>query len=234
MDLLARKVESKPVRAALLAQGKAVLAGDGSGRLRFGAANYDLLGTVLAVTVQELGTPAVDALVAELAKNSDANLRMSMAMALGATTDAKLGERVLSFADCAVVPDPDAAQLAQIAVSSAASHQRLTGETPKVALLSFSTRGSAEHASVTKVREALAIARQLAPSLVIDGELQFDAAYLPAIAASKAPDSAVAERPWRPPRPTPWDARVGTSARRHVIRQRLPEAATRARRPARR
>lgn len=97
-ELLARKFDSKPVRAALLAQGKAVLAVDGNGRLRFGAANYDLLGTVLAVTVQELGASAVDALIAELALTSDANLRLSMAMALGTTTDPALGERVRDFA----------------------------------------------------------------------------------------------------------------------------------------
>lgn len=101
-------------------------------------------------------------------------------------------DRVLTYADCAVVPDPDAAQLAQIAVTSAATHRRLTGETPKVALLSFSTRGSAEHPRVLKVREATRLARQLAPELEIDGELQFDAAFVPAVAAGKAPDSRVA------------------------------------------
>lgn len=97
-ELLARKFDSKPVRAALLAQGRAVLDRNGDGRLRFGAANYDLLGTVLAVTVQELGASAVDALIAELAQTGDANLRLSMAMALGTTTDPALGERVREFA----------------------------------------------------------------------------------------------------------------------------------------
>ena len=102
------------------------------------------------------------------------------------------GRRVLTYADCAVVPDPDAGQLAQIAVASAASHRRLTGEAPRVALLSFSTRGSAEHARVAKVRQALELARQLAPDLAIDGELQFDAAWVPEVAKAKAPGSAVA------------------------------------------
>jgi phosphate acetyltransferase len=104
----------------------------------------------------------------------------------------QLGERALTYADCAVVPDPNPEQLAQIAVASAASHRRLTGEAPKVALLSFSTRGSAEHARVTKVRGALEIARRLAPDLAIDGELQFDAAFVHEIGARKAPGSAVA------------------------------------------
>jgi phosphate acetyltransferase len=104
----------------------------------------------------------------------------------------ELPQRVLTYADCAVVPDPNAEQLAQIAVASAASHRRLTGETPRVALLSFSTRGSAEHARVAKVRAALELARKLAPDLAIDGELQFDAAWVPEVAARKAPESPVA------------------------------------------
>lgn len=104
----------------------------------------------------------------------------------------QLTQRVLTFADCAVVPQPDAAQLAQIAIASAATHQRLTGEEPRVALLSFSTLGSARHASIDKLSEALAIVRQQQPTLLIDGELQFDAALLPQIAASKAPQSPVA------------------------------------------
>ncbi|MDX1606867.1 MAG: phosphate acetyltransferase [Candidatus Competibacterales bacterium] len=99
---------------------------------------------------------------------------------------------VLSFADCAVNPHPDARQLAEIATTTAVSHTRLSGETARVALLSFSTRGSAEHPKVDKVREALTLARQSHPDLAIDGELQFDSAFVPAIAQHKAPDSHVA------------------------------------------
>jgi phosphate acetyltransferase len=101
-------------------------------------------------------------------------------------------ERVLFFADCAVVPDPDPAQLAEIAVVTADSYERLMQQVPHVAFLSFSTRGSAEHPRVDKVRQALALARQRRPDRHFDGEMQLDAAIEPAVGKRKAPDSVVA------------------------------------------
>jgi phosphate acetyltransferase len=101
---------------------------------------------------------------------------------------------VLTFTDCAVVRYPTATQLADIAIAAAADRRRIVGDEPLVALLSFSTRASAEGHSVDLVREALAELRVRAPRLAVDGELQGDAALASVVAARKAPDSPVAGR----------------------------------------
>lgn len=99
-----------------------------------------------------------------------------------------------TFADCGVVPDPTAEQLADIAIASAENHQKLTGQEPRVAMLSFSTKGSAEHPHVEKVQKATAFAKKKKPSLALDGELQLDAAIVPSVGDRKAPGSPVAGR----------------------------------------
>lgn len=96
---------------------------------------------------------------------------------------------VLLFADCAVMPNPNANELAQIAVSSAQTWKALTGNEPRVGMLSYSTKGSAQHEMVDKVVEATKIAKEMNPDLAIDGELQADAAIVPSIGKSKAPYS---------------------------------------------
>jgi phosphate acetyltransferase len=101
---------------------------------------------------------------------------------------------VLTFADCAVVRYPTAAQLADIAIAAARDRRRIVGDEPSVALLSFSTRGSGAGASVDLVREALGEIRRRAPELAVDGELQGDAALVAEVAARKAPDSSVGGR----------------------------------------
>lgn len=110
--------------------------------------------------------------------------------------DRGVGENgLVVYADCVVNPDPTAEELAHIAVSAAETARTLCGiAEPRVAMLSFSTKGSARHAMVDKVRTATELVRSLAPTLAVDGELQFDAALVPSVAAQKAPGSAVAGR----------------------------------------
>jgi len=100
-------------------------------------------------------------------------------------------QQVFSFADCAVVPDPTPEQLADIGISTAENHKRLTGEQPRVAMLSFSTKGSASHPLVEKVQEATRIFKQKRPDILVDGEVQLDAAIVPKVANSKAPGSPI-------------------------------------------
>ncbi|MDR0508110.1 MAG: phosphate acetyltransferase [Dysgonamonadaceae bacterium] len=99
---------------------------------------------------------------------------------------------VLIFADCAVMPDPTAKELAEIAVSTALTAKSIAGIEPRVAMLSFSTKGSAKNQQADKVIEATRLAKEMAPNLLIDGELQADAALVSSVGNSKAPGSGVA------------------------------------------
>lgn len=107
--------------------------------------------------------------------------------------DNNLGEDgVMTFADCAVCPDPTAEELAQIAISTAETTKALAGFEPRVAMLSFSTKGSAKHERIDKVIEATKLAKERCPELMLDGEMQLDAAIVPEVGAAKAPGSPVA------------------------------------------
>ena len=99
---------------------------------------------------------------------------------------------ILVFADCAVMPDPDERQLAEIAVTTAKTAKAIANIEPRIAMLSFSTKGSAKHPLVTKVANATQIAREMAPELLIDGEMQLDAALVEEVGQLKSPGSKVA------------------------------------------
>ncbi len=103
-------------------------------------------------------------------------------------------DKTFAYADCGVLPSPNVDQLADIAICTARNYRKLSGNTPSVAMLSFSTKGSADHESIDKMRAATALIREREPSLLVDGELQFDAATVPSVARRKAPDSPLAGR----------------------------------------
>ena len=125
----------------------------------------------------------------------DPRTRLVSSVFIMALQDRSLGHNgLMAFADCAVVADPCATELADIAISTAESARALLDTEPAVALLSFSTKGSGKHPHIDKVVEALAIVRARAPELNVDGELQADAAVSPLVAKSKAPGSRVAGR----------------------------------------
>jgi phosphate acetyltransferase len=145
------------------------------------AGAFNSTGDVLRAALQVIGTAE--------------DIHTVSSVMLMATPHAEFGENgTLLFADCVVNPRPDARALAEIAVTTARSCRSLLGVEARVALLSFSTMGSADHEEVERVRQALAIAHDLAPELLIDGEMQLDAAIVPAVADKKAPASPVAGR----------------------------------------
>jgi len=150
--------------------------GDAGGAV---AGAFNTTGDVLRAAFQVVGTAP--------------GMKTVSSVFLMVTKNPEFGENgILLFADCAVNPNPNAQALAEIAVATAQSCKSFLGVDARVAMLSFSTKGSAVHSDANKVLEALAIAQKLAPELQIDGELQADAAILPKVGAKKAPGSSVA------------------------------------------
>lgn len=162
---------------------------------------YELLKQPLVYASALVSTGRADGCVAG-AMNTTGDVLRAAIQVIGLKPDSNIvssvflmhtmDEKILTYADCAVVPYPDEDQLATIAADSADTHQRLTGEEPKVAMLSFSTKGSARHERSQLVVNALEKVREKRKKLKVDGELQFDAAYVPQVAERKAPGSEVA------------------------------------------
>ncbi len=166
------------------------------------AARSEVLGSDLLLAALLLGVGYADAGVAGSIASSADVLRAGI-RGVGLDRESNLlsscflmrfPDRTLTFGDCAIIPDPSAEQLAQVAIDCAQTHRSFTGEEPRVALLSFSSKGSTNHERTEKVRQALKLVKEISPDLHIDGELQFDAALLPEIGKQKAPDSTVAGR----------------------------------------
>lgn len=143
------------------------------------AGAFNTTGDVLRAALQVIGTSP--------------GMQTVSSVFLMVTKNPDFGENgTLCFADCAVNPNPSAQALAEIAVSTAASCKSFLGVEARVAMLSFSTKGSASHSDCDKVLQALKIVRELAPNLAVDGELQLDAALIPKVGDKKAPGSSVA------------------------------------------
>lgn len=157
-------------------------------RVRLGQADGTVGGAV-ATTAD-----TVRAALQVIGKAPDAGVVSSFFLMLSCGKDAPIKGGMI-FADCGLIIEPDARELAAIARSAARSCQQLLAEPPRVALLSFSTAGSADHHSLTRIREALELIRAADPDLEVDGELQFDAALDDAIRAKKAPGSRLSGRP---------------------------------------